>query len=160
MSSSSWRQGPRKRCPATVQVMKLAKDYSLAVLDYRSRGSHLLSGGLRQLQFLHDAFPRHVAGFLGGTGKLSSRLDGFSVSEMCGIPVQQNLERSWNHCCSVSSSSLSEVSSITTASSPSLASRRSFALDSSFPCVCSSSYGGGRDCRCFRPATYYGEYPK
>jgi hypothetical protein len=68
--------------------------------------------------FFMTRFRATLRGFLGGTGKLSSRLDGFSVSEMCGVPVQQNLERSWNHCCSVSSSSLFEVSSMTTTLSP------------------------------------------
>jgi hypothetical protein len=62
-------------------------------------------------------------GFLGGAGKLASRIDGFSMTGISGIPTRVNLERSWNRCCSVSSSSSSEPSSMTTAPSPSPTSR-------------------------------------
>jgi hypothetical protein len=83
-----------------------------------------------------------LQGFLSGTGKLASRLDGFSMTGMCGILARLNLERSWNRCCSVSSSPSSEVSSMTTTSSPSPTSRRSFPVGSAFPYVCPSSREG------------------
>jgi hypothetical protein len=52
--------GPRRECPATIQVISSATDYSLVILDYTSRGIHLLPGGLRQLHLLHSAFLRNI----------------------------------------------------------------------------------------------------
>jgi hypothetical protein len=84
-----------------------------------------------------------LRGLLDSTRRLASRLAGFStMTGILGIPVWLNIDRSWNCSWSVSSSSSSEVSSMVTVSSPSLTSRCSFFLTSSFPCASSASCGG------------------
>jgi hypothetical protein len=92
--------------------------------------------------FCMACFRAMLRSFLGGASKLASRLDGFSMTGMTGIPARLNFERSWNRCCSVFSSSSSDLSSMTIALSRSLTSRRTFALVSLFPCACPSSHGG------------------
>jgi hypothetical protein len=104
--------------------------------------------------FLMACFHTMLHGFLGGTGKLASKLVRFSMTGILGIPARLNLERSWNRCCNVSSFSSSELSSMTTTSSPSPTSRRSFALLSPFPCACPSSHRGEG-----RTETYFSTSP-
>jgi hypothetical protein len=67
-------------------------------------------------------------GLLGGASILASKLAGGSSTRgTLGSLGRLNLDRSWNLSCSVSSSSLSDVSSTTTVLSPSPTSRCSFA---------------------------------
>jgi hypothetical protein len=47
--------------------------------------------------FFTAHFRTTLHGFLGGASKLASRLDGFSMTGMFGIPARLNLKRSWNH---------------------------------------------------------------
>jgi hypothetical protein len=83
-----------------------------------------------------------LRGLLGGTDKLASKLVGGSwMRGTLGSPGRLNLDRSWNHSWSVSSSSSSDVSSTMMVSSPSPTSRRSLALAFPFSGI-STSQGG------------------
>jgi hypothetical protein len=46
--------------------------------------------------FFTARFRATLRGFLGSAGKLASRLDGFLMTRMLGVPTRLNLERSWN----------------------------------------------------------------
>jgi hypothetical protein len=81
------------------------------------------------LSFLATRLRATLRGFHGGVGKLASKLVGRSwMRGTLGSPGQLNLDRSWNHSGTLSSSSSSDVSSTTTVLSPSPTSRLSLAL--------------------------------
>jgi hypothetical protein len=73
-------------------------------------------------------------GFLGGSSSTSSfRFAGGSSTGTLGIPAHRNLDQSWKHYCSISSSSSSEVSSMVTALSCSSTTRCSLVFGFAAP---------------------------
>jgi hypothetical protein len=94
------------------------------------------------LSFLATCLRATLHGFLGGAGKLASKLVGGSwMRGTLGSPGRLNLDCSWNRSRTVSSSSSSDVSSTTIVSSSSPTSRHSLALP--FPSSGISTSQGG-----------------
>jgi hypothetical protein len=112
-----------------LKIQLSARNTSRQVLDYSLEEFTSWEVVAVIFSFLATRFHATLRGLLGGAGRLASKVvGGSSMRGIWGSPGQLNLDRKFERSWSVSPSSSSDVSSMVSVSSPSLTSRRSFAL--------------------------------